>query len=90
MDSLFFVLSNGQPLIRRALIANLTHFLTRLGIPASSSSDHNLPVQAATTVAAAGVPDYLIQFLEGWTSLSYFRYIVIDKYMLFNKLIIKS
>jgi hypothetical protein len=78
MDSLFFVLPNGQRLSRRAFIANLRHLLTRLGILASSSSGHNLRVEAT----AAGVPDYLIQFLERWTSLSYFRYILIDKYVI--------
>jgi len=74
-DSPFFLLPNGQPLTRRVFVANLRHLLLRLGIQASSYSGHSMRVGAATSAAASGVPDHLIQVLGRWTSLSYLRYI---------------
>ena len=74
----FFILPNGQSLTRRAFIANLRHLLTLLGVQTSSFSGHSLRVGAATSAAAAGLPDHLIQTLGRWNSLSYLRYIRID------------
>jgi hypothetical protein len=65
-------------LTRKAFIANLRHLLVRLGISSSSYSGHSLRVGAATSAAAAGVPDHLIKILGRWTSLSYLRYIRIN------------
>ena len=62
-DSPFFLLPNGQPLTHRVFVANLRHLLLRLGIQASFYSDHSMRVGAATSAAASGIPDHLIQVL---------------------------
>ncbi|CAF4192315.1 unnamed protein product, partial [Rotaria sordida] len=74
-DSPFFLLPNGHAFTRRAFIFNLRHLLLQLGYEASAYSGHSLRVGAATSAAAAGVPDHLIQTLGRWSSLSYLRYI---------------
>ncbi|CAF3553702.1 unnamed protein product [Rotaria sp. Silwood1] len=74
-DSPFFLLPNGQAFTRRAFIFNLRHLLLQLGYEASAYSGHSLRVGAATSAAAAGIPDHLIQTLGRWSSLSYLRYI---------------
>ncbi|CAF2758606.1 unnamed protein product, partial [Rotaria sp. Silwood2] len=70
-NSPFFLLPNGQSLTHRAFVANLRHLLLRLGFQVSAYSGHSMRVEAASSGAAAGVPDHLIQTLGRWTSLSY-------------------
>jgi site-specific recombinase XerD len=66
-SSPFFLLPTNQPLTRKAFIGNLRQLLLRIGIQLSPYSGHSLRVGAATSVAAAGVPDHLIQVLGCWT-----------------------
>ncbi|CAF2828005.1 unnamed protein product [Rotaria sp. Silwood2] len=77
-DSPFFLLPNGQAFTRHAFIFNLRHVLLQLGYAASAYSGHSLRAGAATSAAAAGVPDHLIQTLGRWNSLSYLRYICVS------------
>ncbi|CAF2986850.1 unnamed protein product [Rotaria sp. Silwood2] len=77
-DSPFFLLPSGQAFTRRAFIFTLRHLLLQLGYEASAYSGHSLWVGAATSSAAAGVPDHLIQTLGRWNSLSYLRYIRVN------------
>lgn len=78
VNSPFFCLANGQPFTRKSFVKNLRHLLLRLGISPNSYSGHSMRVGAATSAAAAGVPDHLIQALGRWSSLSYLRYIRIS------------
>ena len=78
VHSPFFCSQYGQPFTRRVFVSRLKHLLLRLGIDSTSYSGHSMRVGAATSAAAAGVPDHLIQALGRWSSLSYLRYIRID------------
>ena len=83
-NSPLFCLSNGQHFTRRTFVSNLKHLLVRSGISPTFYSGHSLRIGAATSAAAAGIPDHLIQVLGRWSSLSYLRYIRIDSSIIQN------
>ena len=83
-DSSLFCLANGQPLTRSAFVSNLKHLLVRLGFSPTSYSGHSFRIGAATSAAAAGIPDHLIKVLGRWSSLSYLRYIRINNDIIQN------
>jgi integrase len=83
-DTPLFCSPNGQPFTRRTFVSNLKHLLVRAGISPTSYSGHSLRIGAATSAAAAGIPDHLIQVLGRWSSLSYLRYIRIDSSIIQN------
>ena len=69
-----FIYSNGRPLSRSFLTGKLRKLLDAAGITGYFGS-HSFRIGAATTAAAAGVPDHLIQVLGRSTSNAYMPYI---------------
>lgn len=74
-----FIDSFGRPLSRDIFISHLRQVLTRLGFSEANYSGHSFRIGAATSAAAAGVPDHLIKNLGRWVSDSYLRYIRVEK-----------
>lgn len=73
-DPLFLV-SADTPLTRSVLIRHLRYLLQRLGLNASHYAGHSFRKGAATTAAAAHIPDHLMKALGRWSSDGYQRYI---------------
>ena len=74
-DDPFFILPEGQPLTRNAFLSMLRIILHRLGFEATVYAGHSFCIGAATSAAAAHVPDPLIKTLGRWSSDCYQRYI---------------
>ena len=68
-------LPDGQPLTRNAFLDMLKVVLNRLGMDASNYAGHSFRIGAATSAAAAHVPDHVIKTLGRWSSDCYQRYI---------------
>lgn len=73
--SVLFVDDTGVPLTRSKFIEYFRHILASLGINDSNYCGHSFRIGAATTAAAAGIEDHLIQTLGRWSSNCYTRYI---------------
>ena len=69
---------NFLPLRRDTLISHLRQLLDRLGYNTCKFSGHSFRIGAATSAAACGVEDHVIQTLGRWSSDSYIRYIHTD------------
>ena len=73
-DPVFTTLT-GTPLTRAFVIDKLKILLSRLGYDSALYSGHSFRIGAATTAAAAKIPDHMIRTLGRWTSDCYCRYI---------------
>ena len=73
-DPLFTTLT-GAPLTRSFLIEKLKMLLLSLGYNPSLYNGHSFRVGAATTAAAAHIPDYMIQTLGRWNSAGIFKHL---------------
>ena len=62
-----FLRKNGLPLTREVFITWLRNNIARLGSKGNYSG-HSFRIGAATTAAAAGIPDQLIKTLGRWLS----------------------
>ena len=69
-----FLRENGLPLTRDVFITWLRNNIARLGLKGNYSG-HSFRIGAATTAAAAGIPDHLIKTLGRWLSNAYQIYI---------------
>ena len=69
-----FLWENGLPLTRDVFITWSRNNIARLGLKGNYSG-HSFRIGAATTAAAAGIPDHLIKTLERWLSNAYRIYI---------------
>lgn len=69
---------SSKPLLRGTFISYLKDTLTRVGIDNRDYNGHSFRIGAATSAAAAGVEDHVIQTLGRWSSDCYIRYIRID------------
>ncbi|XP_052071362.1 uncharacterized protein LOC127709732 [Mytilus californianus] len=69
----------SRPLSRETFINYLRQLLIRLGYRESDFCGHSFRIGAATSAAAAGVEDHIIQTLGRWSSDCYIRYIRTDK-----------
>ena len=69
-----FLRENGLPLTRDVFITWLRNNFARLGLKGNYSG-HSFRIGAATTAAAAGIPDHLIKTLGRWLSNAYQIYI---------------
>lgn len=77
---LFLDSDNSQsPLNRKRFLSYLNELLTRLGYRNDHFCDHSFRIGAATSAAAAGVEDHVIQTLGRWSSDCYIRYIQTDQ-----------
>ncbi len=70
-----FIWYSGYYLTREALSRVLKELVGAAGLDLSSFSSHSFRIGAATTAAATGLPDWLIQSLCRWKSDTYLRYI---------------
>ena len=70
-----FVHQDGTPLLRAQFVAKLKQALSAAGVDDKSYSGHSFRIGAATTAAAAGVPDHVIKMLGRWESSAYQLYV---------------
>ena len=71
-----YTLSNGTPLTRGVLTEKLRSLLLAAGVTnADQYSGHSFRIGAATTAAAAGVPEWKIRAMGRWQSDCVLRYI---------------
>ena len=67
-----FILADNHPLGRTAMLHVV---LGKLGLDSILYPGHSFRIGSATTAAAAGLPDWLIQAFSRWSSACYLRYI---------------
>lgn len=72
-----FKFSDGSPLTRDSFVRQLRAALSPSGVDPAQYSGHSFRIGTATSTAAAGVPDVLIQTLGRWRSTAYLNYIKI-------------
>ncbi|XP_046556919.1 LOW QUALITY PROTEIN: uncharacterized protein LOC124266160 [Haliotis rubra] len=70
-----FVMSDGTAFTRTVFVSSLKSVLTAAGWNDRQFNGHSFRIGAATSAAAANVPDHLIKTLGRWSSDSYLRYI---------------
>ena len=70
-----FVFQDGSPLTWPALVRAVWSALRSHNIDVSSFNGHSFRIGAATTAAACGIPDSLIQVLGRWKSSAFTEYI---------------
>ena len=83
-DGPFFVLENRAPLTREQFVKMIKGKLSAAGINPSCYSGHSFRIGAATTAAACGVEDSLIQTLGRWKSAAYLLYVRVPRERLAN------
>ena len=74
-----FIHANGTPLLKRQFVAGVRKALAAAGMDSSAYSGHSFRIGAATSAAAAGIPDHLIKTLGRWESSAYQLYIRIPR-----------
>ena len=74
-QSPLFLLADGTVLTRFKFITSLRCLPAKVGLQAELYAGHSFRIGAATTAAAAGLPDWLIQAMGRWSSECYKRYI---------------
>ena len=70
-----FVLADGSPLLRSQFVAQVRKALAYADIDESKYSGHSFRIGAATSAAAAGVPDHMIKMMGRWESSAYLLYL---------------
>ncbi len=70
-----FTFEDGSFLTPRLVSNTLKSVISRAGLDSSGYSSHSFRIGAATTAAASGVPDHLVQKLGRWSSDAYKSYI---------------
>ena len=73
-DGPLFVFESGLPLSRSGLVNAVRVALSPSGLDLSRFNGHSFRIGAATTPAAAGIPDFLIT-LGRWKSAAFLSYI---------------
>ena len=81
-----FKFRDGRPLTHQHLVDALRAALTRVGLDQSKYCGHSFRIRAATTAAAKGIEDSIIQTLGRWRSLAYLQYVWIPRDQLANYL----
>jgi hypothetical protein len=74
-DGPFFVYRNAIRLSYHTLVRHIKQTPTRLGFNPWFFSTHSIRIAGASALAAAGVPDYIIQDMGRWKSLAFLMYI---------------
>ncbi|XP_073258365.1 uncharacterized protein [Porites lutea] len=70
-----FSFRSGRLLTRSAVVNLLRDAARQVGLPYNSLKGHSFRIGAASTAAAAGLPDWLIKILGRWSSDCYQLYI---------------
>lgn len=70
-----FLCDNGSPLTKANFVQKLHQILTTAGIDPTYYKGHSFRIGAATSAAAAGIPDSTIQKLGRWSSNAFQSYI---------------
>jgi len=70
-----FCQADMTPLSKPVFVSMMTTRLQRAGVDSTGYSGHSLRIGAATSAAAAGVPDWLIKVMGRWRSDAYQRYV---------------
>ena len=78
-----FRYADGSPLTRAALTESLRSAVSRAGLQGNFSG-HSFRIGAATSAAAAGIPDHLIKTLGRWFSNAYQLYIQTPNHIIEN------
>ena len=71
-----FMFEDGSYLTRQRFTASLRGLLVAAGFDPDTYASHSFRIGAATTAAAAGLPDWQIQAMGQWSGDCYRRYIV--------------
>lgn len=76
--AILFVGDNSNPMSRHVFLSHVKQILCRLGFDEDRYSGHCFRIGAATTAAAVGIQDHLIQSLGRWNSDCYTSYIRVN------------
>ena len=74
-DGPFFVYRSSIRLSYHTMAKHIKATAVRMGFNKSFFSTHSLRIGGASALAAAGVPDYIIQTMGRWESLAFLMYI---------------
>ena len=74
-----FLCATQAPLSRPRLVKELRSALAQAGIDPAAYCGHSFRIGAATTAAASGVEDSLIQILGRWQSTAYLQYVKVPR-----------
>ncbi len=77
-----FTFSDGRYLTKQRFIAAVREALKKVGVDQAKYSGHSFRIGAATTAAARGTEDSIIQTLGRWESLAYLQYVQIPRPLL--------
>ena len=72
---MLFTFEDGRLLTRQRFVDLVRDALQKAGVPREKYCGHSFRIGAATTAAARGVEDCIIQTLGRWESLAYLRYV---------------
>ena len=72
----------GAPLSKTRFVEQVRSALTKARLPADKFAGHSFRIGAATTAAAAGLEDSVIQTLGHWKSTAYLLYVRMDPHRL--------
>ena len=75
----FFQFQNGRPLTRETFVAKTRQLLEGIGVKAKEYAGHSFRIGVASTAAACGVEDSLIQTLGRWESAAYLLYVRVPR-----------
>ncbi|CAF4123561.1 unnamed protein product [Rotaria magnacalcarata] len=89
-SSPMFIMPTGCALTRTEFVKRLREVISSFGINSSLYSGHSLRIGAASTVAKAGLPIYLIKILGRWSSETYRRYISVSSSTISNAFVLMS
>ena len=74
-----FLHTDQSPLTRTSLVRHIKGALTIAGMNPNLYNSHSFRIGAATTAAANGIEDSLIQTLGRWQSTAYLRYVQVPR-----------
>ena len=74
-EGTLFILSDGKALSPSQFNHFIKAAVRNVGLDPANYSSHSLRAGAATTAAAAGLPEWLIKSMGRWSSDAYLRYI---------------
>ena len=77
-DGPLFCWPDGTPLTRTRFVQETRTALTKANLPAKDFAGHSFHIGAASTAAAVGLEDSLIQTLGRWKSAAYLLYVRLD------------